>query len=170
MLTRSDKCNWRIAGNDYLILLSYVDSTSVCTNQAQIEESKKTWKFNQLKALHEADEERADLEEDDILYCAGSYDPEAARLAELDELERAELAETLHLSDPSPRHVGRGRPAASGTTRVGRGGGRGRGRGRGRGISTAVSTPRNRDVSMHRDDSDRSLSRVSFYRFNLRFL
>ncbi|KAM3172762.1 hypothetical protein ACTXT7_013874 [Hymenolepis weldensis] len=94
--------------------------------EAQIEESKKEWKLNALKALHEADEERADLEEDEILYCDPDYDPEAARLAELDELERAEEMEELLGRTGGMR--GRGRGRGRGTATRGRGTGRGRGR------------------------------------------
>nr|CDS31584.1 helicase [Hymenolepis microstoma] len=96
--------------------------------EAQIEESKKEWKLNALKALHEADEERAELEEDEILYCDPDYDPEAARLAELDELARAEEMEELLGRTGGLR--GRGRGRGRGTASRGRGRGIGRGRGR----------------------------------------
>ncbi|VDO08469.1 unnamed protein product, partial [Rodentolepis nana] len=96
--------------------------------EAQIEESKREWKLNALKALHEADEERAELEEDEILYCDPDYDPEAARLAELDELARAEEMEELLGRTGGLR--GRGRGRGRGTASRGRGRGTGRGRGR----------------------------------------
>lgn len=72
--------------------------------------------------MHDADEERAEMEEDEILYCDPDYDPEAARLAELDELERAELLEESEMGEGGFRRGG-----AVGRGRRGRGGFRGRG-------------------------------------------
>uniref|UniRef100_A0A5K3FAE4 Helicase C-terminal domain-containing protein n=2 Tax=Mesocestoides corti TaxID=53468 RepID=A0A5K3FAE4_MESCO len=95
--------------------------------EAQIEESKKEWKLKTLKALHEAEEERAELEEDEILYCDPNYDPEAARLAELDELERAEEMEEAERGFRGRRgrgagHFrGRGPRVRGGVTGAGRG-------------------------------------------------
>uniref|UniRef100_A0A0X3NT99 Helicase domino n=1 Tax=Schistocephalus solidus TaxID=70667 RepID=A0A0X3NT99_SCHSO len=126
--------------------------------EAQLEESKKTWKVNQLKALHEADEDKAALEEDEILYCASSYDPEAARLAELDELERAEMDESL---EDSSRPIGRGRRGRGGRMRAA---GRARGGVRTRGGASSrhgsVSTSHTA-TPVPRTDSERSLHQVS---------
>ena len=112
--------------------------------------------MNTLKALHEADEERAELEEDEILYCDPDYDPEAARLAELDELERAlEMEEELSAG----RSV-RGRR--------GRGAGHFRGRGpriRGAAVCASRGVGRravdNDPASFHGHDSDASSSTAS---------
>ncbi|KAF8569642.1 hypothetical protein P879_00459 [Paragonimus westermani] len=76
---------------------------------AQFAESKETWRLDQLKALHAADEERAEIEEDDMLYCYGSYDPSAQHLAELERLERL-IAEEEAAGDgsvPTPGQRGR---------------------------------------------------------------
>ncbi|KAL5108649.1 Helicase domino [Taenia crassiceps] len=124
--------------------------------EAQIEESKKEWKLNTLKALHEADEERAELEEDEILYCDPDYDPEAARLAELGEIERAEEMEEM---------IGRGVRG-----RRGRGSGRFRGRGPrirggaasiGRGVVRRVDNERS---TVQSRDSDASSSTTAQFR------
>ncbi|BHF71983.1 protein antigen binding [Sparganum proliferum] len=126
--------------------------------EAQLEESKKTWKVNQLKALHEADEDKADLEEDEILYCASSYDPEAARLAELDELERAEMEESL---EGSSRSVNRGRRGRGGRVR---GAGRSRGGVRTRGGASSrhgSASTSHTGTPVPRTDSERSLHQVS---------
>ncbi|OON13340.1 protein, SNF2 family [Opisthorchis viverrini] len=73
---------------------------------AQLSESNETWRLDQLKALHVADEERADVEEDDMLYCYGTYDP-SAQLAELQRLERLiaeeEAAADSSTTTPGPR-------------------------------------------------------------------
>ncbi|KAF7256965.1 hypothetical protein EG68_06353 [Paragonimus skrjabini miyazakii] len=76
---------------------------------AQFAESKETWRLDQLKALHAADEERAEIEEDDMLYCYGSYDPSAQHLAELERLERliAEEEAAGDSSVPTPGQRGR---------------------------------------------------------------
>ncbi|CAH8828941.1 unnamed protein product [Trichobilharzia szidati] len=55
-------------------------------------ESERLWRLEKLKALHEADEERAELEEDDMFYCSGKYDP-SSQLAELERLERIRMEE-----------------------------------------------------------------------------
>ncbi|VDM31077.1 unnamed protein product [Hydatigera taeniaeformis] len=126
--------------------------------EAQIEESKKEWKLNTLKALHEADEERAELEEDEILYCDPDYDPEAARLAELDELERAEEMEEM---------IGRGMRG-----RRCRGGGHFRGRGpRIRGGATSIGRGASRRIDNERStiqsrDSDASSSTTTQFRLH----
>ncbi|CDI98275.1 helicase [Echinococcus multilocularis] len=126
--------------------------------EAQIEESKKEWKLNTLKALHEADEERAELEEDEILYCDPDYDPEAARLAELGELERAEEMEGM---------TGRGIRG-----RRSRGGGHFRGRGprvRGGAVSIGRGAARrvdNERFTIRSRDSDASSSTTARFRLH----
>ncbi|KAL3311168.1 hypothetical protein Ciccas_010252, partial [Cichlidogyrus casuarinus] len=60
--------------------------------EVEMEESKKNLRLDQMKALREADEEKADVEEDDMLYCYGAYNP-ADRMAELDRLEQELLEE-----------------------------------------------------------------------------
>ena len=54
-----------------------------------METSKKAWHLEQLKALHEADEMKADIEEDDMLYCYGDYDPTTQK-KELERLKKEE--------------------------------------------------------------------------------
>ncbi|THD22460.1 Helicase domino [Fasciola hepatica] len=70
--------------------------------EAQLSESKETWRLDQLKALHVADEERAAMEEDEMLYCYGNYDPQA-QVAELERLERliAEEEQQALSSEPT---------------------------------------------------------------------
>ncbi|XP_018648129.1 putative helicase [Schistosoma mansoni] len=60
---------------------------------AELIESEKVWHLEKLKALHEADERRADLEDDDMFYCCGKYDL-SSQLAELERLERIRMEET----------------------------------------------------------------------------
>ncbi|CAH8472299.1 unnamed protein product [Schistosoma bovis] len=60
---------------------------------AELIESEKVWHLEKLKALHEADEQRADLEDDDMFYCCGKYDL-SSQLAELERLERIRMEET----------------------------------------------------------------------------
>ncbi|CAH8442374.1 unnamed protein product [Schistosoma turkestanicum] len=60
---------------------------------AELMESEKVWHLEKLKALHEADEQRADLEDDDMFYCCGKYDL-SSQLAELERLERIRAEET----------------------------------------------------------------------------
>ncbi|CAH8669868.1 unnamed protein product [Dicrocoelium dendriticum] len=98
---------------------------------AQLTESNETWRLEQLKALHVADETRAEVEEDDMLYCYGTYDPSAQHLAELERLERiiAEEEAAADRSANAPRTRGRGDRFPRPTGGIKRGRGRGRGRG-----------------------------------------
>ncbi|KAK4472694.1 hypothetical protein MN116_003923 [Schistosoma mekongi] len=59
---------------------------------AELMESEKVWHLEKLKALHEADEQRAELEDDDMFYCCGKYDL-SSQLAELERLERIRMEE-----------------------------------------------------------------------------
>ncbi|CAH8441587.1 unnamed protein product [Heterobilharzia americana] len=82
---------------------------------AELIESEKVWRLEKLKALHEADEQRAELEDDDMFYCCGKYDP-SSQLAELERLERIQM-EDVDDTDASLNILDSGQVFSSGRSK-----------------------------------------------------